>query len=221
MAQILAIDDDKEILLLIQTALQRDGHRVEIASDTGQATLAKAKMAELILLDVMMPSEDGFAYCARIRDEVDCPILFLTARTSESDLVHGLDLGADDYIAKPFTVTQLRARVAAHLRRQARPRTHTLHTGAACADLAARQLLIAGQPVPLTKSEYDICTKLMAYAGQVFSKEQLYEAVFGLEGETDNSVIVEHIKNIRAKLKLFGQEPIETVWGIGYRWKRE
>lgn len=221
MAQILAVDDDKEILLLIQTALQRDGHRVETASDTGQATLAKAKLAELILLDVMMPGEDGFAYCARIRDEVDCPILFLTARTAESDLVHGLDLGADDYIAKPFTVAQLRAKVTAHLRRQARPRTHTLHTGAACADLAARQLLVAGQPVPLTKSEYDICTQLMACAGQVFSKEQLYEAVFGFAGEADNSVIVEHIKNIRAKLKLFGQEPIETVWGIGYRWKRE
>jgi len=221
MAYILAVDDEPEILAFIKTALEREGHVVQTATATAEISPEKARFADLILLDVMMPGEDGFSYCGRIRDTVDCPILFVTARTDENDLVHGLGLGADDYIQKPFTVAELRARVAAHLRRETRGHPHTLRIGEFLLDLSGKQVLFRDTAIVFTKSEYAICSSLMENAGQVFSKNQIYEAAFGFEGESDESAIVEHIKNIRAKLKACGVEPIETVWGIGYRWKRE
>lgn len=221
MAHILAVDDEPEILAFIKTALEREGHVVQTVTDTAGISREKIRFADLILLDVMMPGEDGFSYCARIRDTVDCPILFVTARTAENDLVHGLGLGADDYIQKPFTVAELRARVAAHLRRETRGHPHSLRIGDFILDLSGKQILFRGAAIGLTKSEYAICAGLMENAGQVFSKSQIYEGAFGFEGESDESVIAEHIKNIRAKLKTCGAEPIETVWGIGYRWKKE
>lgn len=149
------------------------------------------------------------------------PILFVTARTAEGDLVHGLGVGADDYIHKPFTLSELRARVAAHLRRESRTHTHVLRSGDFCLNLMERQISCCDKPIAFTKSEYSICAFLMEHAGQVFSKEQIYETVFGFNGTSDESAIVEHIKNIRMKLKPCGTAPIETVWGIGYRWKKE
>lgn len=221
MAHILAIDDEPEILAFIKTALEREGHMVQTSTATTDISPKKIQFADLILLDVMMPDEDGFAYCARIRDTVDCPILFVTARTSEADLIHGLGLGADDYILKPFTVGELRARVASHLRREARGHRHTLRTGDFTLDLAGKQIFFKESPILFTKSEYEICAALIESPGQVFSKGQLYEAAFGFEGESEESAIVEHVKNIRAKLKAHSADPIETVWGIGYRWKRK
>jgi len=221
MARILAVDDEPEILAFIKTALEREGHIVQTVRATGEISPEMARLADLILLDVMMPGEDGFSYCGRIRDTVDSPILFVTARTAENDLVHGLGLGADDYIQKPFGVAELRARVAAHLRRESRGHTHTFRIGDFILDLSGKRVLYQNAAIAFTKSEYAICAILMEHAGQVFAKSQIYEAVFGYEGESDESAIVEHIKNIRAKLKSCGAEPIETVWGVGYRWKRE
>lgn len=120
MAHILAVDDEPEILAFIKTALEREGHLVQTVTATCEISPETTRLTDLILLDVMMPGEDGFSYCKRIRDTVDIPILFVTARTAEDDLVHGLGLGADDYIQKPFSVAELRARVAAHLRRESR-----------------------------------------------------------------------------------------------------
>lgn len=221
MSHILAVDDDLEILALIKTALEREGHVVRTITTTREISSEMVRFADLILLDVMMPDEDGFSYCQRIRDTVDSPILFITARTAENDLVHGFGVGADDYLQKPFSIAELRARVAAHLRRESRGYSHTLRIGDLVLDLSGKQILYQNTAIPFTKSEYAICATLMEHAGQVFSKSQIYEAVFGYEGESDESVIVEHIKNIRAKLKSCGTAPIETVWGIGYRWKRE
>lgn len=221
MAHILAVDDEPEILAFIKTALEREGHLVQTVTATCKVSPEMARLADLILLDVMMPGEDGFSYCKRIRDTIDIPILFVTARTAEDDLVHGLGLGADDYIQKPFSVAELRARVAAHLRRESRSHLHTLRLGDLVLDVSGKRVLYQNIAIAFTKSEYAICATLMEHAGQVFSKGQIYEVVFGYDGESDESVIVEHIKNIRAKLKPYGAEPIETVWGIGYRWKRE
>lgn len=220
-AHILAIDDDPQILALEKTALERDGHQVEVCLSTHEANARSIRFADLILLDVMMPGEDGFAYCKRIRGEVDCPLLFVTARSEESDLVTGLGLGADDYIQKPFTVAELRARVNAHLRRETRVHTNALRVGDFCLDLAGKQILYKDEPIPFTKSEYIICAQLIESPGQTFSKEQLLEAVSGFDGKFDSSTVVEHMKNVRAKLKAVGVEPIETVWGIGYRWQKE
>lgn len=218
MAWILAVDDEAAMQSLIRTALEREGHNVMTAGSAQEVTQAELKQAELILLDVMMPGEDGYALCERLRRQVDCPILFLTARDDEVSVARGLGIGGDDYIVKPFRLSELRARVAAHLRREARVRTHALVWGGLRFDIAAREAVLDGAAIPLTRGEFDICVYLLERRGQVFSKEQILEAVFGLESTSDASAIAEHVKNIRAKLRAVGKEPIETVWGVGYRW---
>ena len=222
MANILAIDDDRDLCTLLKTALERDGHTVETRTSGTQLTDTLCRWADCILLDVMMPGEDGFAVCRRIRAETDAPILFLTARTDEPSVLMGLGLGADDYLTKPFRIAELRARVAAHLRRQNRTPTHKITRGGVALDLSAREASVGGTPLHLTKSEYAICELLALHAGQTFSKEQIYEAVFGYDGTADDTAITQHIKNIRAKLRAAGAgEVLQTIWGVGYQWQSE
>ena len=219
MAAILMIDDERSILELVKNGLQKDGHLVTVCTSAEQVPPEKLGSCDLILLDIMMPDIDGFSYCKKIRSLVDCPILFLTAKTMERDITYGLGLGADDYLTKPFRIAELRARVNAHLRREHRERHTVLIFDRIKIDLSAKELSVDGTPVPLTKSEYLICEYLAANKGQVFSREQIYEAVFSLDGDSDNSTIATHIKNIRAKLGKLGIQPIATVWGIGYKWE--
>ena len=222
MAHILAVDDDHDLCALLKTALERDGHTVETRTSGTQLTDTLCRWADCILLDVMMPGEDGFAVCRRIRAEPDAPILFLTARTDEPSVLTGLGLGADDYLTKPFRVAELRARVAAHLRRQNRTPSHKITRGGVALDLSAKEACVGSTPLHLTKSEYAICELLALHAGQTFSKEQIYEAVFGYDGTADDTAITQHIKNIRAKLRVAGaEEVLQTIWGVGYQWKNE
>ena len=222
MAHILAVDDDHDLCALLKTALERDGHIVETRTSGTQLTDTLCRWADCILLDVMMPGEDGFAVCRRIRAETDAPILFLTARTDEPSVLTGLGLGADDYLTKPFRVAELRARVAAHLRRQNRTPSHKITRGGVTLDLSAKEAGVGGTPLHLTKSEYAICELLALHAGQTFSKEQIYEAVFGYDGTADDTAITQHIKNIRAKLRASGAgEVLQTIWGVGYQWQNE
>ena len=179
----------------------------------------KVNQYDLILLDIMMPGLDGFVLCSRIRKLVDCPILFLTAKTEESSLVNGLSLGADDYIYKPFGIMELRARVAAHLRREHREHSVRMVVGPVCFHLSLKQMMIEDKEIPLTKAEYEICEFLAKNRGQVFSKEQILEQIFGFDSESNDSTITTHIKNIRTKLSDFHCMPIKTVWGIGYKWE--
>ena len=219
MAHILAVDDDADLRVLLKTALERDGHQVTALPGGAAVTAEHCRWADCILLDVMMPGEDGFATCRRVRDLADCPILFLTAKNEEADVLTGLGLGGDDYLTKPFRVAELRARVAAHLRREGRtPRTR-LRRGGLDFDLGERAVYAGETPVRLTRGEYAICAHLATHPGQTFTKEQLYEAVFGFDGTGEDSAVTEHIKNIRAKLRAVGESPIETVWGVGYKWK--
>lgn len=219
MAHILVVDDDKDLCALLRTALERDGHQVSTRLSGREVDESACRWADCILLDVMMPGEDGFALCRRIRALADCPILFLTAKTEEADVLTGLGLGGDDYLTKPFRVAELRARVAAHLRREGRtPRTR-LRRGGLDFDLGERAVYAGETPVRLTRGEYAICAHLATHPGQTFTKEQLYEAVFGFDGTGEDSAVTEHIKNIRAKLRAVGENPIETVWGVGYKWK--
>lgn len=219
MIRILAVDDDREILMLMKRALEREGYEVDTVEDPNTLQTESLERYQLILLDVMMPGTDGFTLCRRIRELVDCPILFVTAKTEEKDLMYGLGIGGDDYIVKPFGIGELRARVAAHLRRENREKRHVMRMGDLAFSLQAKQLFYKEQEISLTKSEYAICEDLALNRGCVFSKEQIYEHVFGYDGEADSSAITEHVKNIRAKLQKYGETPIETVWGIGYRWK--
>lgn len=225
MSNILAVDDNVELCRLLKTALERDGHRVETRTCGAALTEPLCRWADCILLDVTMPEEDGFSVCRRVRELTNVPILFLTARTDEPSVLEGLGIGADDYLAKPFRIPELRARVAAHLRRQNRAPVHRMVRRGVCFDLAAQAAQVQGEPLPLTRSEYAICEYLALHAGQTFTKEQIYEAVFGVDGTSDDTAVTQHIKNIRAKFRAAGvQQPetiLKTVWGVGYRWENE
>lgn len=221
MIEILAVDDDEGILRVMEKALSKEGYAVTAVSKPLQIEQMDLNRFQLILLDVMMPGMDGFTLVEKIRERVDCPILFVTAKTEEEDVMRGLGLGGDDYITKPFGIGELRARVAAHLRREGRQKKNLVSVGEAQFYLQAKELRYRGEVLNLTKSEYRICEYLALNHGQVFSKEQIYEHVFGFDGEGDSSAITEHVKNIRGKCKRAGFEPIETVWGIGYRWNKE
>ena len=216
---ILIVEDDEAIREGVRILLEGEGYTVQEAEDGFQCLKKLSAETDLIILDIMMPDVDGFSYCDKIRSLVDCPILFLTAKTMEHDITFGLGLGADDYLTKPFRIAELRARVNAHLRRERRERHTALTFDRIKIDLSEKELRVDNTPVALTKSEYLICEYLARNKGQVFSKEQIYETVFGLEGDSDNSTISTHIKNIRSKLNKLDIQPIETVWGIGYKWE--
>ncbi|MCX4318890.1 response regulator transcription factor [Roseburia sp. 1XD42-69] len=221
MAKILVVDDDAAILDLVGNVLNKDGHFVTKVSNPLKINMEKVTNYDLILLDIMMPGIDGFSLCLKIRELVDCPILFLTAKTEESSLVNGLSLGADDYICKPFGVMELRARIAAHLRREHREHSVRMVLGRVCFHLSLKQMTVDNKEIPLTKTEYEICEFLARNCGQIFSKEQILEQVFGFDSESNDNTITTHIKNIRLKFSDYNCMPIKTVWGIGYKWEKE
>ena len=218
MANILAIDDDKAMLTLIQNTLRKDGHDITCSAHITETLKNNLSSYDLILLDVMMPDTDGYTFCREIRSFTDCPILFLTAKSLEEDVTYGFSMGADDYIKKPFSILELRARVDAHLRRERREKLQCLNVGEVRLFPAKREVWANGQKLPFTKSEYEISLLLAKNHEQTYSKEQIFEHVFGYDKESDVSAITEHIKNIRKKLAAAGVAPIETIWGIGYRW---
>ena len=218
MSRILVVDDEEDLVKLIANVLKKAGHEVVTAFSAYEVLEKDYKFFDLILVDVMMPGMDGFELCKQIRHQVDVPIIFLTAKSLENDIMYGLGIGADDYLTKPFGVGELRARVEAHLRREQREKKHNLHVSGIDFDLSGKEMLITEEKINLTKSEYLICEYLAYNKGQVFTKEGIYEKVYGYEGESDVSTITVHIKNIRIKLKSYGLAPIETVWGIGYKW---
>ncbi len=228
MAKILVVDDDEKILKIIQETFLRDKHKVKTYSSAKAVPEDELSFYDLILLDVMMPEIDGFDFCKKIRDLTDCPIIFLTAKVLSEDIQYGLGIGGDDYITKPFRVAELRARVSAHLRREKREKKFVLKLENISLDLHAKNIYIDtetdngelhNEKLNLTKSEYSICEFLAKHRNQVFSKEDIYEAVFGLDGESDTATISTHIKNIRSKMNAKNVDPIETMWGIGYKWK--
>ncbi|MCR5640688.1 MAG: response regulator transcription factor [Lachnospiraceae bacterium] len=218
MANILVVDDEPEIVAIIKRALELDGHAVSGYVGTAEIDIGNMGHFDLALLDIMMPGEDGYQFCERIRNKVDIPIVFLSAKVLEEDITHGLEIGADDYIVKPFRVAELRARVKAHLRREHREKTHFLNFESCSLDLDAKRLLVADREVPLTKTEYSVCEYLAKHPGMVFSKEQIFEEVFGLDKDSDSTTISTHVANIRTKLDKVGIAPITTVWGTGYKW---
>ncbi|MGT2930437.1 response regulator transcription factor [Streptococcus dentasini] len=219
MTRILVIDDEADILTLVKNTLELQSYLVETFTSAEQVDRSKLVDYDLILLDIMMPDIDGLSFCKEIRSLVDSPIIFLTAKSQEADIVTGLSCGADDYLVKPFGVQELLARVNAHLRRERREHHTSLVLGNIRFDLSAKEISISNQVLALTKSEYEICEYLAKHRGQVFSKEQLYDYLYGFEERGTPAAIAEHIKNIRAKFRMAGAEPIETVWGIGYKWQ--
>ncbi|GIP40519.1 DNA-binding response regulator [Paenibacillus sp. J31TS4] len=225
--KLLIVDDEADILSLLEQALRKEGYDVYTAENGEQAMAQLVHRPDLILLDVMLPGVSGLELCQMIREEASCPILFVSARQTEADRIRGLSIGGDDYITKPFSLLELKARVAAHLRRDQRTAAQTeqrtvLRYGFLQLDLKGREVQIRRSPVALTSREFDLLAALALHPGQVFSKEQLYDRVWGLEAAGDAATVTEHIKNIRAKLAAADPDTsyIATVWGVGYKWER-
>lgn len=221
MKQILVVDDERDIRNMLKDCLEMEGYLVYTAADGKEALEKLRRPIDLILLDVNLPDIDGYSVCERIRDVVYCPILFLTARTQESDRINGLKAGGDDYIVKPFSIEELLARIEAHLRREERrQRTREVYVDQdLTVDFEGKHVIGRGEEINLTKTEYAILELLLTHAGQVFDKEQIYERTRGFDGEADAGIVTEHIRRIRKKLKAVCEtEYIETVWGVGYKW---
>ncbi len=218
--RILVADDEPDVLALLRDTFTLQGYCVRCAAD-GPAVLAAAgDRPDLILLDIGLPGLDGMEVCRRIRQFVACPILFLTARDGDADKIKGFAAGGDDYITKPFSLEELTARVAAHLRRQQRAQAGAAQVrfeGDLVIDYAACAVFLGGEAVPLAKKEWEILCYLSQNRGQVFDKERIYEALWGYEGEGSANVVAEHIKRLRRKLGAAGAH-IQTVWGLGYKW---
>ncbi len=214
--------------MLLKDELEAKGHEVLTAYDGQTGIDLSQKQPDLIILDIMMPGIDGFEVCRAIRDDVLCPVIFLSARQSETDKIRGLTLGGDDYITKPFGLHELMAKIEANLRRERRSqylnaenKRSKLYFEKLCLDMRERTVRVDGKDIELTKREYDIVELLALHAGQVFSREQIYEKIWGFDSEGNSSTVVERIKKIRAKFSAAAdKEYISTVWGIGYKWNK-
>lgn len=219
--RILMIDDDAELLKMLRKYFEMKNYEVITAENGAEGLIKIGLEPDIILLDVNMPRIDGIEVCQRIRDKVACPILFLTARVDEQDVVNGLSSGGDDYILKPFSLKELDARIQAHLKREARrgSRSECCFQGELSIDYKAKTVQIHTEYLELTKTEYGIIEFLAMNPGMVFDKDRIYEKVCGFDAEGDSRVITELIRRIRKKFRQYTEkEYIETVWGMGYRW---
>ncbi len=225
--RVLVVDDEPDIVSFVKEALEAEGYYVDSTFD-GRDAIKKALQVQpdLILLDVMMPGADGYEVCRAIRHTVSCPIVFLSALDREDQRVRGLVAGGDDYMVKPFGVKELRARVQAHLRREERAREGqgkadaALYFGELVIDIKGRSVTFRRENIPFTHREFDLIELLALHPGRVFSREQIYDTVWGIDAVGDATTVTEHIKKIRAKMSMIAPEHsyIQTIWGVGYKW---
>jgi DNA-binding response OmpR family regulator len=217
---ILVVDDEKNIVQLARLYLNKEGYRVEVAYDGAQA-LAKAKSVrpDLIVLDIMMPEMDGLAVARELRKTSNVPIIILTARGDDVDRIVGLELGADDYVTKPFNPRELVARVKAVLRRAGdeTPRQAVLEADSLRLDPASREVTIEGQQVTLRAKEFDLLAAFLRHAGIVLDRERLLQLVWGSDYFGDTRTIDVHVAWLREKLAKAKHVKIQTVWGVGYK----
>lgn len=220
MEKILIVDDDKEIALLISDALSDEGYEC-LVSFNGERTfnlLRSNPDISLILLDIMLPDIDGLEICRQLRNMISCPILFVTAKNRSYDTMLGFEMGADDYISKPFIVEELVARVKAHLRREKR-RIHnkksTMTIGEITLEPDSYEVTVKGKLIELSMREFQLLHYLFLNAGKVVSKEQIFSAIWGSDFADIGTVAV-NIKNLRDKIDKESRY-IKTVWGVGYK----
>ena len=219
--RILIVDDEAHIVELVRLYLERDGFRVESASDGAQGLrLALELRPALIILDLMLPEVDGLEVCRRVRADSDVPIVMLTARDEDVDKIVGLELGADDYLTKPFNPRELLARVKAILRRtEAAPRSEgkALHLGDLTVDPARREVTVAGLPVALRAKEFDLLQAFAEHKGLVLTREQLLSRVWGYDFYGETRTVDVHVAHLRKRLAASTGVRIETVTGVGYK----
>jgi two-component system, OmpR family, response regulator len=224
---ILLVDDEDAIQSLLTYPLERDGYRVVQARDGDEALRRfSEEEVDLVVLDIMLPRVDGLEVCRRLRAESTVPIIMLTARDDELDKVLGLELGADDYITKPFSIREFRSRVRALLRRAATPhhagrRDEVIDRGEVLIDLPRRMVEVRGEPVQLTFVEFELLALLAAEPGIVFSRRQLLERIRGSADYREPRTIDVHVRHLREKIERDPRDPqlIVTVRGAGYRFK--
>ena len=222
MQTILVVDDKANVRTLLREYLTEQGFRV-VTAENGRVALftARQEKPDLILLDIMMPEMDGYTFMRTFRQEADAPIILLTAKLEETDKVLGLELGADDYVTKPFGMRELTARVRAVLRRVGRGDTpaDVLRVADVVLDRNGRRVTVADQDVQLTPSEFDLLAVLMASPGRAFSRLELLENLQGIALEGAEKTINVHVRNLRTKIEPDPANPryVETVFGVGYR----
>ncbi len=221
-AKILVIDDEPRIVQVVRLYLEKDGYQVLTAGDGKRALeLAQKEKPDLIILDLMLPEIDGLEVCRQLRRGSDVPIIMLTARSEDADKLIGLELGADDYVTKPFSPREVVARVKTVLRRVATPTPkRQLNVSALLIDLDAHEVFCHGQKVELTNTEFKVLAALAEHPGKVLTRDQLLDAAQGVAYDGYDRTIDTHIKNLRQKLTGGGQEGncrISTVHGVGYK----
>ncbi len=223
---ILVVDDKAHMRSLLRDYLSAEGFRVVLA-ENGRTALfvARQDKPDLILLDIMMPEMDGFTFLRTYRKERNTPVILVTARLEESDKVLGLELGADDYVTKPFGMRELVARVKAVLRRtgQETPAGEVVRAADVVLDKGSRTVEVAGRPVKLTPSEFDLLAALMAVPGRVLPRAALLELLQGAAWEGAERTVDVHVRNLRTKIEADPAHPqyVETVFGVGYRFRPE
>ncbi|HYX76783.1 MAG TPA: response regulator transcription factor [Gaiellaceae bacterium] len=222
---VLVVDDEPMVRDVVSRYLERDGHRVLTAADSDRArALIEREPPNLVLLDVMLPGEaDGLALCRWIRSASELPVILLTARTEEADRIVGLELGADDYVTKPFSPREVAARVKTVLRRARsnEPPRDRLAVGAVELDAARHEARRDGEPLALTAKEFDLLWFLASNPNRVFSRDQLMHRVWGYSAALDTGTVTVHVRRLREKLEADPSHPelLETVWGVGYRFR--
>ena len=225
MTRILLVDDEPNLRHTVGYALRREGYEVAAAEDGEKGLeLFRTTRPDLVVLDVMLPRMDGLAVCRAIRRESDVPVIMLTARDTELDTVVGLEVGADDYLKKPFAMVELVARIRAMLRRAARRHgapPERVERGGIAIDVARRQVTVDGRDIELKPREFDLLAHLAGSPGRVFTREQLLASVWGLDYSGDPRTVDTHVKTLRERLADEADRPrwIETVRGVGYRFR--
>ena len=226
--KILVVDDEKLLVKGIKFNLEHEGYQVEGVYDGSAAVeLARSGEYDLIILDVMMPQIDGLEACMRIREFSDVPIIMLTAKGEDTDKLMGFDCGADDYMTKPFSPSELVARVKAHLNRYERLVSSNVKENSIIEirgikiDKTARRVWVNGEEKNFTSREFDLLTFLAENPNHVFTKEELFRKIWDMDSVGDIATVTVHIKKIREKIEVNSAKPqyIETIWGVGYRFK--
>ena len=228
MSRILIIEDEESIAELEKDYLELSGCTVEIEND-GRKGLEKSltEDVDLILLDLMLPGVDGFEICKTIRSKKNTPVIIVSAKRDDIDKIRGLGLGADDYITKPFSPSEMVARVKAHLARYQRlvsnskPENEIIEVRGIRIDKTARRVWVNGEEKNFTTKEFDLLTFLAENPNHVFTKEELFREIWGMESLGDIATVTVHIKKIREKIEYNTAKPqyIETIWGVGYRFR--
>ena len=231
MAKILVCDDDKEIVEAIEIYLTQDGHQVLEAYDGIEAVeILKKESVDLLIMDIMMPRMDGIRATLKIREKHNIPIIILSAKSEDADKILGLNIGADDYITKPFNPLKLVARVKSHLRRYMElgskeiKESEAIYTvGGLAINDDLKEVTVDGEPVKLTPIEYNILLLLVKHQGKVFSIDQIYENIWNENAVGVDNTVAVHIRHIREKIEINPKEPryLKVVWGVGYKIEKQ